>query len=92
MLHHRLQCDHDLLSESDASRSRSPRPTRYAESPTESPRSVAHHYYRNRRSSSRYRRSRSKLSPVSRSRSRSRSPSYTSDLKQKRIEYSVRNQ
>ncbi|GBP13687.1 Cyclin-dependent kinase 12 [Eumeta japonica] len=72
-----------------ASRSRSPRPTRYAESPTESPRSVAHHYYRNRRSSSRYRRSRSKLSPVSRSRSRSRSPSSTPrDLKQKRIEYS----
>lgn len=78
-------------SERYASRSRSPRLSRYADSPTDSPRSGTHHYYRSRRSSSRYRRSRSKhsLGSLSRSRSPSRSPSSTPrDLKQKRIEYS----
>lgn len=78
-------------SERYASRSRSPRPSRYAESPITSPTSGTHQYYRTRRSSSRYRRSRSSHSPasLSRSRSRSKSPSSTPrDLKQKRIDYS----
>ncbi|XP_013119253.2 cyclin-dependent kinase 12 [Stomoxys calcitrans] len=73
------------------SRSRSPKPSRYAESPVTSPASGPHNYYRSRRSSSRYRRSRSSHSPASLSRSRSRSkspPSTPRDLKQKRIDYS----
>ncbi|XP_075160989.1 cyclin-dependent kinase 12 [Haematobia irritans] len=73
-------------SERYTSRSRSPRPSRYAESPTTSPTSGSHHYYRSRRSSSRYRRSRSSHSPASLS--RSRTPSTPRDLKQKRIDYS----
>uniref|UniRef100_A0A1A9V421 Cyclin-dependent kinase 12 n=1 Tax=Glossina austeni TaxID=7395 RepID=A0A1A9V421_GLOAU len=72
------------------SRSRSPRPGRYADSSSTSPISGATYNQTSHPSTSRYRHTHLRRSPisVSRSRSRSKSSSPPNDLKQKRIEYS----